>query len=191
MSLRYIFSFLIHYKYFAIFPIAVVEGPLVSIVSGFLVSRGYLGFIPVLIVVFLGDVISDSVFYFLGRGGMSLVQKFKFLHLSEERINILESQYRKHPWKTMILAKISYGLGSVFMVASGISRMSFARFLEYVCGLNFIRSFMLVLVGYYFGKVALHFGQMYFGYYVTAVMIAVPLGFYIYHIIKKRRSGIY
>ena len=62
MTLREIIRFFIKYKYQAIFPIAVMEGPIISIISGFLVSRGRLSLLPALLVVFFGDVVSAKPF---------------------------------------------------------------------------------------------------------------------------------
>jgi len=181
VTLRQIIRFFVKYKYQAIFPVAVLEGPIITIISGFLVSRGRLALIPALLIVFFGDVISDSVFYLAGRGGRHMIEYLKFLHISEENLERLENQFTYSPWKTMIVAKVSYGLGSVFMVASGASRMSWKKFFEYVMSLNFIRSSILLAIGYYFGKAAIHIGPTYLKYYVIAVIILIPTGYFIYN----------
>ena len=138
-------------------------------------------------VVFLGDVISDTAFYFIGRGGRHVIQYLKFLHIKEERLEKLENQFAQAPWKTMIIAKISYGLGTIFMVASGAVRMSWKKFLEYVLSLNFIRSYILISIGFYFGKVALHLGPTYLQYYIIGVIVLIPIGYFIYNKFKKEQ----
>jgi len=185
VTLRQIIRFFIKYKYEAIFPVAVLEGPIISIISGFLVSRGVLSLFPALLVVFFGDVVSDTAFYFLGRGGRHMIQYLRFLHISEERLEKLENQFSEAPWKTMIVAKISYGLGTIFMVASGASRMSWKKFLEYILSLNFFRSYILISIGFYFGRAALHLGPTYLQYYVIGVIILIPIGYMIYNQFKK------
>jgi membrane-associated protein len=187
MTLHTIIQFFIQYKYQAIFPVAVVEGPIITIVSGFLVSRGHLDLWLVLLVVFMGDVVSDSVFYFVGKGGRYMIQYLKFLRIPEERIRRIENQFAYAPWKTMMLAKVSYGLGTVFMIASGASRMSWKDFLKYILGLNFIRSSILLAIGYYFGRAALHLGPTALKYYATAVIILIPTIYFIYR--KKFRKN--
>ena len=167
-----------------------LEGPIISIISGFLVSRGYLELAPALFVVFFGDVISDLAFHLLGRGGRHIMQYLKFLHIGEERLEKLENQFSYSPWKTMIIAKISYGLGTIFMVASGASRMSWKKFLEYMLSLNFIRSAVLMAIGFYFGKAALHLGPKYLQYYVIAVIVLIPLGYILYKHFKKPKIDI-
>ena len=188
MTLRQILRFFIKYKYQAIFPVAVLEGPIISIISGFLVSRGYLSLFPALFVVFLGDVVSDSIFHFIGKGGRYMINYLKFSRISEEQLRRIENQFATSPWKTMILAKASYGLGTIFMIATGAARMSWKKFLEYILSLNFIRSAILIAIGFYFGKVALHLGPTYLQYYVIAVIIIIPVGYLVYKTIFKKKT---
>jgi len=188
MTIRQLVHFFALYKYEAIFPIAVLEGPIITIISGFLVSRHVLSFLPAFLVVFFGDAISDTVFYIIGRNGRNLIHKLKFLRISDERLAKMEAQYEKSPWKTMIVAKVSYGLGTVFMLAAGLSRMSLRRFFESVFILNALRSLTLISIGYYFGRLALRLGPEYLENYTIAVVIIVPLSYIIYRLIKKWKA---
>ncbi len=187
MTLRTIIQFFIKYKYQAIFPVAVAEGPIITIISGFLVSRKILGLVPTLLIVFFGDVVSDTVFYFLGKGGRHMIKYLKFLHISEERLQSLENQFARAPWKTMIVGKVSYGLGTVFMIASGASKMPVKDFAKYMLSLDFVRSCILLAIGFYFGRAALHIGPTAFKYYTIAVIILVPTMYFIYQ--KKFRQS--
>src|SRR6185312_6958785 len=96
---RFLFRFLIQYKYQVIFPIAIVEGPIITLIAGFLISLGYLSWFPTLILVFFGDMISDSFFYLVGKYGRKYAERIKFLKLSEERMLRLENHYQNHPCK--------------------------------------------------------------------------------------------
>ena len=115
-----------------------------------------------------------------------MIPYLKFEHISKERIEKLEKQFEFSPWKTMILAKVSYGLGTVFMIGSGASKMTWEKFLEYILSLNFIRSLILLAIGFYFGRAVLHLGPTYLKYYVIAVIILIPVGYLIYN--KKFRK---
>ena len=186
MTLREIIRFFIKYKYQAIFPIAVAEGPIITIISGFLVSRGFLSLLPALLVVFSGDVISDSVFHFLGKWGRIVMKYLSFVHVSEEKIERLENQFAYAPWKTMMVAKVSYGLGTVFMIATGACKMPVRDFFKYILSLDFIRSSILLAIGFYFGRAALHIGPTAIKYYVATVIILLPTIYFIYQ--KKFRK---
>ncbi len=188
MTTRVLIRFFVHYKYAAIFPIAVLEGPIITIISGFLVSRHILSFIPAFFVVFFGDAVSDTIFYIIGRNGRNLIQKLKFLRVTDDRINKMEVQYEKSPWRTMLVAKVSYGLGTIFMLSAGVSRMSLQRFFQSAFVLNALRSIILLSVGYYFGRIALRLGPTYLQYYAVVVIVVLPLGYWFFKIIKNKKA---
>ena len=167
-----------------IFPIATLEGPIITMVSGFLISLGILSFIPTLLVVFAGDLISDSFYYALGRRGRRFVERIKFLRVSPERLEKVEQHFEKHPGKTFLVSKASYGVGSLFLIAAGVSKMTYQKFLEYITPMNAVRSTILLLIGYYLGRAVRHSGT-YLEYYTLGVIILLPIGYYA---IKKLRA---
>ncbi len=167
-----------------IFPIATLEGPIITMVSGFLISLGILRFIPTFLVVFAGDMVSDSFYFWLGSRGRQFVERIKFLRISPERLEKVEQHFEKHPGKTLIVSKASYGVGSLFLIAAGVSKMVYQKFLEYITPLNAIRSTVLLLIGYYLGR-AVHNSGMYLEYYTLGVIILLPTGYYI---IKKMQT---
>ena len=181
---RQLFRFLIQYKYALIFPIATLEGPIITLVSGFLISIGILSFVPTFLVVFAGDLISDSFYFWLGSRGRHFVERIKFLHVSPARLEKVEQHFEKHPGKTLIVSKASYGVGSLFLIAAGVSKMAYQKFLEYITPLNAIRSTALLLIGYYLGRAVRHFGT-YLEYYTLGVIILLPIGYYM---IKKMHA---
>ena len=171
---RRIFQFLLRYRYEVIFPIAVVEGPIVTVISGILVARGRLGFLPTFAILFGADMISDPALYMLGRFGRRLLHKLSFIKISPERLHRLERQYERDPWKTMVAGKLSYGLGSLFVVAAGAARMPWRKFLKYMAAVDAVKSSLLLLLGYFFGRAILHLSG-YLQYYAIAVIVLVPL----------------
>jgi membrane protein DedA with SNARE-associated domain len=181
---RQLFRFIIQYKYAIIFPIATLEGPIITMVSGFLISLGILSFIPTLLVVFAGDLISDSFYFWLGSRGRRFVERIKFLHISPARLEKVEQHFEKYPGKTLLVSKASYGVGSFFLVAAGVSKMAYQKFLEYITPMNAARSTALLLIGYYLGRAVRHSGT-YLEYYTLGVIIILPIGYYI---IKKTRA---
>lgn len=181
---RHLLRFLIQYKYQLIFPIAVLEGPIITIISGFLISRGYLSFLPTLIIVFCADMLSDSFFYALGRHARKFVEKIRFLKISENRLKKLESHYEEHPRKTITASKASYGIGALLLVAAGASKMGYNKFVEYITPANAVKSLTLLLIGYYFGKAYRQLGT-YLGYYALVVIVALPI---VYYFFKKNRQ---
>jgi membrane protein DedA with SNARE-associated domain len=187
MPYRHLFAFLIKYKYEVIFPIAILEGPIITIISRILVSLGYLSFFPALAVVFLGDMISDSGLYALGHFGRNIAAKFPFFTKSERHIERLESHYQTHPFRTIAVSKVSYGLGTFFLIAAGGAKLGYRKFMRYATPLNAVKSAALLTVGYYFGRVAVRASRHYLPYYALAIIIVVPLSYYLGHLLKQRK----
>jgi membrane-associated protein len=185
---HHLIGFLIHYRYQVIFPIAVLEGPIITIVSGFLVSRGFLSFIPALLVVWSGDMVSDSFFYWLGRSGIRILKKLRFIKFPEARIAKLESHFKRHPGKTIALSKASYGVGSLFLVAAGASKMTYGKFLKYITLPNAVKALSLLTVGYFFGRAFRSFNG-YLQYYAIAVVIVTPVAYYLFRRARKRAAA--
>lgn len=153
LSLTAILALIVQYKYILLFPIALVEGPIVSVLGGFLASSGHLNPVAVFVVVLLGDLVADTVYYFLGRyGGASFIRKYgKYLRISDAAVQRLESHFQKHAGKTLFAAKFAHGLGFMTLFAAGMSGMPYRKFMV----LNFLsaalKSAVLVIIGYYFG----------------------------------------
>ena len=57
------------YGYWALFLIAVAEGPIITVIAGFLASRGLLDVALVFAVAFLADLRRDLLLYAIGRSG--------------------------------------------------------------------------------------------------------------------------
>lgn len=189
---RQLFRFLIQYKYALIFPIATLEGPIITLVSGFLISTGILSPIPTFLVVFAGDLISDSFYFWLGSRGRDFVERIKLLRISPARLEKVEQHYEKHPGKTFMVSKASYGVGSLFLVAAGASKMAYQKFLEYITPMNAVRSATLLLIGYFLGH-AVRYSGTYLAWYTGAVIIILPIGYYIIrkiHKLQEEEEGI-
>ena len=182
---RFLFYFLVRYKYEVVFPIAIIEGPILTLICGFLVSLGVLSFLPTLIVVFAGDIISDSIYFYLGKHARRFVGKIKFLKISEAKLQKLESHYENHPGKTLMVSKVSYGVGSLFLIAAGASKMTYQKFLEYITPANLIRSTLLLALGYSLGR-AIRNSGMYIEYYTLGVIILLPVAYYFF---KRNKRG--
>lgn len=156
-------------------------------VSGFLISLGILSPLPTFLVVFAGDLISDSFYFTLGRRGRKFVERIKFLRITEARLEKVEQHFENHPGKTFLVSKASYGVGSLFLVAAGASKMAYQKFLEYITPMNAVRSTALLVIGYFLGR-AVRYSGTYIEYYMLGVIIVLPIAYYIIHSIHTART---
>lgn len=144
-----------NYRYWIIFPIAIFEGPIIIIISGFLIHLGVLnGYIAYLILV-VADLIGDSLYYSIGKYWKKTkwIKKVgRFVGYDEKSDEFLEEHFKKHKVKTFLIGKISHGLGGTIQIASGIAGVRYYEFF----GLSLLgtipKVFALILVGFYLGS---------------------------------------
>lgn len=180
-SFSNIFALLASYGYLVLFPIMVVEGPIITIIAGFLASLGYMNFTLVYIVVVVGDLTGDALYYAVGRfGRMSFIDRWgHWIGITSQRVEKIERHFADHAGKTLILGKLSHAIGGIILVAAGVARIRFWRYLWFNFLATLPKSMLLLLIGYYFGQayaminkyldlsvfIALGLGIMYIGLY--------------------------
>lgn len=192
-----IFSFsqiiqgLIYYKYWILFPIVIVEGPIITIISGFLSSLGYLNIFIVYGVVVFGDVAGDIIYYASGRWGRSwfLERWGRYIGITADRIRQMEKHFENHSGKTLIAGKLSHAIGGVILVTAGVAKVPFWKFVWF----NFIatlpKTLVLLLIGFYFGRAYAEFSR--YLNYTSFAMIALALLFAIIYLIMRKVSKTY
>jgi len=155
MSPDAITHLIIEYRYWMLIALAFLEGPVVAFVAGFLSSLGYFNPWVVMVILVGKDIAVDAVYYGLGRWGDrgGLVRHYsKKIGIDEEHWDKVEELWHTHPWRTMFISKLSYGLSLPFLVSAGLTRMPYKRFWFYAAQIAFLQYGLLVFVGYFFGN---------------------------------------
>lgn len=189
-SLDQITNWLLAYRYLVLFPLIILEGPIVSMTAGFLSSINLLNIFIVYPVVVAADLIGDIFYYSIGRWGRKkFLHKYgKYLRLKEENIEKIEAHFSKHTKITIIIGKISHAFGAPILVAAGISRVPIYE----IFWSNFIvtlpKYLILLTIGYYFGQVYIRSSGEYYNYLTFAILILIILVIVIYLIYKKYKS---
>lgn len=180
-SLDQVFQLLITYRYFLLFPISLAEGPIVTIIAGFLSSTGVMNFYLSYLLVVMGDLIGDSIIYYFGyRSGRNGVPKWlRFIGITEPRVEIIKEKFSAHPKKIFTIGKVSHGAGSSVIFASGMVQFPYKKFISYNIPLTLFKSGILMFTGFYFGQAYAHINQyLDFGALIVAlVLIAVYILF--------------
>jgi membrane protein DedA with SNARE-associated domain len=142
------------YGYLLIFLLAIVEGPIVSILAGFVSSLGYLHILPAYAVVVASDIVGDALYYALGRwGGEPALRRWGHrIGITGERVAGFEARFARHRRKSLAIGKLTHAIGALVLVTAGIVRMPVGEFLLVNFLLSLPKSLLLVLVGYYFGR---------------------------------------
>ena len=145
---------IIKYKYLILFPVVVLEGPIVSIIAGFLASLSYLNLPIAYIVIVIADISGDCGYYSLGYWGREkFIEKWgRYVGAGKDRVDRLEKHFANNAGKTLLLGKISHGVGGAFLVAAGVAKMPFQKFLWFNFVATIPKSLLLILIGFYFGQ---------------------------------------
>jgi membrane protein DedA with SNARE-associated domain len=146
-------SLLSLYGYVIIFPIAILEGPTIAVISGFLAAQGVFKIIPLFFIFLLGDFAGDVFYYSMGRyGGIPIVKKFeKFLKIKESDIEKMSHHFNKHDIKILLLGK-AQPLGSLVLMTAGFIKMNFGRFILINVISSVPKVILFLWIGYYFGS---------------------------------------
>ena len=149
-----ILQLILQYKYFVIFPIAVVEGPIVTITCGLLSSRGIMYFSVAFVVLVLADLVGDFIYYAVGYwGGRRAVRRFgKFLRIEEDQVLKLSDGFESHGGKILMTGKLSHVVGAPILVTAGLVKYPIPRFLWFSIIATLIKTFLLLEIGYYLGE---------------------------------------
>ena len=155
LSPSHVMVLLESYKYLLIFPIMVVEGPIITVISGFLVYLGFLNGYVAYILLVLGDLTGDILHYFIGKywNKLSFLKRIgKFLGYNEYREKVTEEHFVRHTGKTLLVAKVSHGVGGFVQIAAGMAKVDFYEFVWW-CFLGTIpKTLILFIVGFYLGS---------------------------------------
>lgn len=186
MTLQHLIQLITHYRYVVLFPIVLIEGPIISIVSGFLVSLHQLGLVATYMVLVCGDVLGDVLYFLAGRSG-----RLRFLpHRAKNnsRLKKLESHFKENAGRTLLVAKFTYFFGAVTIIAAALAKTPFKKFLLYCIIGTVIKTALLMLIGYYFGsayiKIAHYLGDV--SVLIIMLLLIAGLGYFISQKIAER-----
>ncbi|MFH1254932.1 MAG: DedA family protein [bacterium] len=189
MPLQKIIFLLTAYKYFFLFPALVVEGPIITVIAGFLSSLGVLNIFTVYAIAVAGDVVGDGMYYAIGYWGRrKFIERWgRFLGITAERVKNFDEHFEKRSFKTLAIGKLSHVVGAAALTSAGMAKMPFRKFIWY----NFIatlpKSLVLALIGFYFGEAYLKIDS-YFGYANFTAFLIIISAAVIYLSLKKSKK---
>jgi len=162
IPLAQIYAGLSKFQYLILFPVTAIEGPIISVIAGFLIAQGMMNFYLAYFVIITGDLAGDSLYYAMGKWGKKL--GMRLLKLTPEKLKKLEHHFEHHSGKTILLGKLAHGIGTAFLFAAGAAEMPFGKFLYYNVLGTMPKSLILITVGYFFGHSYASIGK-YFDYF--------------------------
>ncbi len=194
----FLLQLLIQYKYVLMVPIALVEGPYLMMISGFLVRTGFLSFWPSYILLMIGDLLGDVVWYYLGYFyGYRFINRFgRYFNLDERSIKVVSKVFHRYHDAILIVSKITMGLGFavVTLFTAGMVKIPFRKYIALNIFGQFIWTGLLMGIGYflgneyttinnYIGKVSL------IAFIIVVVVVFIGFGKQLKKIILERYSS--
>ena len=177
------------YGLFLLAPLAVVEGPIVTVLAAYLARLGYMDIIGVYLVCVLGDLIGDAWLYGLGRAGPNLISprwQARF-GISEARLIALSDHFANKGGRTLLFGKWTHSAGMPILIASGAARMNFATYMGYNLLGTLPKTLVFVLIGYFIGSAYVSINT--YIYRVSLVLLVTVLAVGIAFLQRRRRSA--
>lgn len=134
-------------------PLAVLEGPIVTVIAAWLASQGAFPLWAVALVVIAADLVGDIGLYSFGRWGLvRLPARWRErLGLGQARLATLAGYFDAKGGRTLLFGKFTHSMGFGVLVAAGAGRMSFGRFVTFNILGTVPKSLIFVLLGALFG----------------------------------------
>ena len=186
LTLAHLIPLLAAGTYVVLFPLSVIEGPIVTIIAGFLASLGFVNVFLVYFVLVSGDLTGDFMCYAAGRWGLKwLAGRWgKHVGITPARLLRMDDHFEKHSGKTLLLGKLTLGVGSLALVGAGAAKMKPGRFVFFNALGTLPKSLALLVVGYYFGKAYGQAGSV-LNYLAIGMVALVVLGVAAYVISRR------
>ncbi|KEP70859.1 DedA family protein [Thioclava sp. BHET1] len=171
-------------------PIAVLEGPIVTVIAAWLASQNMFNVWAVAVVVILADVVGDLGLYALGRWGLHRLPSRWRTKLGLSRARLLRNgkHFRDKGVRTLLFGKWTHSAGAPVLVAAGVAKMNFMVFALTNLIASIPKSLLFVWLGYELGS---YYGRI-DGWLSRAsliLLVLIVIGGAIWYYRRKRRHA--
>jgi len=139
------------YGYLAIFLCVFFEGKTAILVSGLVAHYQSITIEGAIIASFLGMLIVDHIFYFIGRIFLHYNEEHQGDKIHEKKVNKIKFFFNKSPFLTVLIFRFIPGCRVVAPVTLGMLNFSRIKFFIYDFFVSAITAIVLVFAGYYLG----------------------------------------
>ncbi len=174
-------------------PMAVVEGPIVTVIAAWLASRQLFDLWSVTAVVLLADMVGDMIWYGVGRFWLGPMPERwrRRLGLRRARLAALSAQFSTRGAKILMFGKWTHSAGLAVLVAAGAARMPAWRFFWVNSLISVPKVLIFVAIGYGFGAA---YGQIDGWIFkgsalALGLIVAIGLGFAAKNCGKRRAAA--
>jgi membrane-associated protein len=160
-----------------LFPIAVLDGPIVTVIVGFLCKLGVLNPLVAYPIIVVADGIGDSIYYSLGRWGRGkyFEKVINWLGLTPSRLERMRGYLGSNAVKMISVSKVVLGVGVAGLFLAGRSGMVYSRYILICFCTSLVQCAVYLTIGYFFGAFYQEIGHYldFFGVLILVVFLAV------------------
>ena len=190
ITLDQIYILIDQYKYWIIFPLAILEWPIVTVISAFFASNGYVNVYLIYAIALSGDIIGDMLHYVLGRWGGDHIDTFLWRR-SGFTVDVLldaKNYLNKNPAKAIWLWKWTHVMGFAVLIGSGMVKVPVKDFLWYCLVSSFPKVLLFVLIWYFFGSAYRQIDAYLWGIFaIIFTLIIILLAIYLFIRFKAKK----
>jgi membrane protein DedA with SNARE-associated domain len=151
-----------------------------------LISTKVLNPIIVFPVLIVADLCGDTLFYSFGRFGRNrFIERWgHYIGITPSRIERLEKHFHAHCGKTIIIAKMINFAAVAMLIAAGIAKLSYLKFIWFNLIATIPKTLTLILIGFFFGH-AYKTLNTYIDSAGLVFLILILLGSLLYFLLKR------
>ncbi|MEA2018977.1 MAG: DedA family protein [Campylobacterota bacterium] len=194
---QYITDMIFDMGYLGIFLLMLIESSfipfpseIVLVPAGYLASKGDMDISLILFASLLGSIAGALINYFgaLYVGRKFLLKYGKYILVSPETLNKMETFFEKHGAISTFTGRLIPGIRQLISIPAGLSRMNLKVFIFYTSLGALIWSAILVALGYIIGENQ-ELIKEYLSQIVTITLITIAIITAIYILNHKRKNG--
>ena len=159
--------------------IAIAEGPILAFICGIMYRWGYFPFLPMYLILMLGDIIGDIVWYYIGKtAGLKFVAKYgHYFGLKPELVSRVEYYFHKYKQPILIVSKLTTGFGfaTVVLFTAGLVKIPFRNYITINILGQFVWTGLLMGAGYLFGHLYSTFDNVFHRTALVAGLIVMVI----------------
>lgn len=187
-----VIALLTTYRYLLIFPVAFVEGPIISIICGWLIATGVLNFFLTYLILITANLAGDTLYYAIGYwGGPAFIRRFgKWFKLDLEQVEKMKNYFDNHGGKIILAGKVTpHFAAAAMLVGAGLSKYRFSLFFYYSFLTELVKGIVLLAIGYYLGYAYKQI-TVYLDYFGSAISILTVLAIVgaVYYFRKNKKQ---
>lgn len=133
-----------------LFVLALIEGPIVTVIAGALAGSGVFDPLAVLAVALAGDVLGDALLYGVGRFCPGLARRLFGRRLPMEAVGLRDLFARRGGW-LLVIGKLTHVAGFAVILTAGFAQMRLGAFLAFTVVAAVPKVMALAGAGWVFG----------------------------------------